>query len=169
MRLRTKLLFGCLLFAALCEPALAKLNVVATTADLASIAKAIGGDLIDLTILAKPTEDPHFVDAKPSLILKLNRADVVIEGGAELEAGWLTPLLEGARNPKLEAGRPGRIRVCATPADHGRVAIAIADSVSPIVATDEISARPAIHRRAELAQSGQRFLAPAFDVVRGHQ
>jgi len=109
MRLSTKLLFGCLLFAALCEPALAKLNVVATTADLASIAKAIGGDLIDLTILAKPTEDPHFVDAKPSLILKLNRADVVIEGGAELEIGWLPRLLDESRNVKLAAGAPGHV------------------------------------------------------------
>src|SRR6266567_1679905 len=89
--------------------ALAKLNVVATTPDFGSIAKEIGGDLIDLTTLAKPTEDPHFVDAKPSFIVKLNRADVLIEGGAELEAGWLAPLLEGARNPRLEAGKPGRI------------------------------------------------------------
>jgi zinc/manganese transport system substrate-binding protein len=109
MRLNTKLLLGCLLFAALCESALAKLNVVATTPDLASIAKAIGGDHIDLTILAKPTEDPHFVDAKPSLILKLNRADVVIEGGAELEIGWLPRLLDEARNVKLAAGAPGRV------------------------------------------------------------
>jgi zinc/manganese transport system substrate-binding protein len=109
MRLNTKLLLGCLLFAGLCQPALAKLNVVATTADLASIAKAIGGDLIDLTILAKPTEDPHFVDAKPSLILKLNRADVVIEGGAELEIGWLPRLLDESRNVKLAAGAPGHV------------------------------------------------------------
>ena len=90
-------------------PARAKLNVVATTPDLAAIAREIGGNRIDLTTLAKPTEDPHFVDAKPSFIMKLNHADALLEGGAELEAGWLTPLLEGARNPRLEAGRPGRI------------------------------------------------------------
>ena len=87
----------------------AKLNVVATTPDLGALAHAIGGDAIDLTVLAKPTEDPHFVDAKPSFIVKLNHADALIEGGAELEAGWLTPLLEGSRNSKLEAGKPGRI------------------------------------------------------------
>jgi zinc/manganese transport system substrate-binding protein len=109
MRLNTKLLLGCLLLAALCEPALAKLNVVATTPDLASIASAIGGDNITLTVLAKPTEDPHFVDAKPSLILKLNRADVVIEGGAELEIGWLPRLLDESRNAKLAAGAPGHV------------------------------------------------------------
>src|SRR5258706_7851497 len=87
----------------------AKLNVVATTADFAAIAQEIGGDQIDLTVLAKPTEDPHFVDAKPSFIVKLNHADVLIEGGAELEAGWLGPVLEGARNSKLGTGKPGRI------------------------------------------------------------
>src|SRR5947209_3817328 len=90
--------------------ALAKLNVVATTPDFGSIAKEIGGDLIDLTTLAKPTEDPHFVDAKPSFIVKLNRADAIIEGGAELEIGWLPPLLTGARNEKLAPGAPGYIR-----------------------------------------------------------
>ena len=97
------------LLALLVGPAGAKLNVVATTPDLGAIARAIGGDQIDLTTLAKPTEDPHFVDAKPSFIVKLNRADALIEGGAELEAGWLIPLLEGSRNSKLEAGKPGRI------------------------------------------------------------
>src|SRR5438309_3343123 len=89
--------------------ALAKLNVVATTPDFGSIAKEIGGDLIDLTTLAKPTEDPHFVDAKPSFIVKLNRADVLIEGGAELEIGWLPALLDQSRNTKLAVGAPGRI------------------------------------------------------------
>ena len=97
------------LLASLAIPAWAKLNVVATTPDLGAIAHAIGGDQIELTTLAKPSEDPHFVDAKPSFIVKLNHADALIEGGAELEAGWLTPLLEGARNPRLEAGKPGRI------------------------------------------------------------
>jgi zinc/manganese transport system substrate-binding protein len=87
----------------------AKLNVVATTADLGAIAREIGGDKIELSILAKPTEDPHFVDAKPSFIVKLNRADVVIEGGAELEIGWLPALLDQSRNEKLAAGAPGHI------------------------------------------------------------
>ncbi|HEX7878214.1 MAG TPA: metal ABC transporter substrate-binding protein [Candidatus Eisenbacteria bacterium] len=86
-----------------------KLNVVATTPDLASIAMEIGGDAVDVKALAKPTEDPHFVDAKPSLIVTLNKADVLIEGGAELEVGWLPPLLESARNEKIAAGAPGLV------------------------------------------------------------
>lgn len=87
----------------------AKLTVVATTADLGSIAREIGGDRVEITTLAKPTEDPHFVDPKPSFIVKLSRADALLEGGAELEIGWLTPLLEGARNRKLAPGQPGRV------------------------------------------------------------
>ncbi|TAN37614.1 MAG: zinc ABC transporter substrate-binding protein [Verrucomicrobia bacterium] len=92
-------------------PAMAKLNVVATTADFGALAQAIGGDLVNVTVLAKPTEDPHFVDAKPSYMVKLNRADVLIEGGAELEIGWLPPLLDGARNAKIAAGQPGHVAV----------------------------------------------------------
>jgi zinc/manganese transport system substrate-binding protein len=87
----------------------AKLNIVATTADFGAIAKEIAGDNAEVTTLAKPTEDPHFVDAKPGFITKLNRADLLIEGGAELEQGWLTPLLENARNSKIVAGAPGRV------------------------------------------------------------
>jgi len=99
-------LLAALLFAVNAQ---AKLNVVATTVDLASIAKEIGGDKITLATLAKPTEDPHFVDAKPSFIVKLNHADVVIEGGAELEIGWLPALLDQSRNEKIVAGAPGHV------------------------------------------------------------
>ena len=85
------------------------LTVVATTPDLAAVAREIGGDLVTVTALAKPTEDPHFVDAKPSHLVTLNRADVLIEGGAELELGWLPSLLDNARNDKIAAGAPGRV------------------------------------------------------------
>ena len=87
----------------------AQLKVVATTPDLASVAREIGGDKVNVVALAKPTEDPHFVDAKPSFIVTLNRADALVEGGAELELGWLPPLLENSRNSKVAAGAPGRI------------------------------------------------------------
>jgi len=89
--------------------AAAQIRVVATTPDLASVAKEIGGDKVSVVALAKPTEDPHYVDAKPSHIVTLNRADALIEGGAELELGWLPPLLENSRNSKISAGAPGRI------------------------------------------------------------
>src|SRR5438270_1280327 len=89
--------------------ATAQLKVVATTPDLASVAREIGGNRVNVVALAKPTEDPHFVDAKPSFIVTLNRADALVEGGAELELGWLPPLLENARNGRINAGTPGRI------------------------------------------------------------
>ena len=88
----------------------AKLHVVATLPDFGSLAREIGGDKIDLAVLAKPTEDPHFVDARPSFVVSLRNADVLIDGGAELELDWLPPLLQNARNSKLEIGKPGRVQ-----------------------------------------------------------
>ncbi|PYJ34098.1 MAG: zinc ABC transporter substrate-binding protein, partial [Verrucomicrobia bacterium] len=88
----------------------AKINVVATLPDFGSLAREIGGDKINLTVLAKATEDPHFVDARPSFVVSLRNADVLIDGGAELELGWLPPLLQNARNPKIEIGKPGRVQ-----------------------------------------------------------
>ena len=105
-----KLVIAALLaLATVTPPATKKLNVVTTTPDLAALAREIGGDAVDVKTLAKPSEDPHFVDAKPSHIITLNRADVLIEGGAELEIGWLPPLLESARNGRLASGSPGLI------------------------------------------------------------
>src|SRR5437867_1667618 len=79
-----------------------KLKVVATTTDLAAVAHAVGGDNVDVTALARPTEDPHFVDAKPSFIRVVNQADVLLEGGASLEAGCcrrfsIAPATPGSR------------------------------------------------------------------------
>src|SRR6266850_2044831 len=89
--------------------ALAKLNVVATLPDYGSIAQAIGGDKIKVTTIARGTEDQHFVDARPSFVRVLNQADVLIEGGAELEVGWLPPLVNGARNGKILSDAPGHV------------------------------------------------------------
>src|SRR6058998_4004499 len=88
----------------------AKINVVATLPDLGSLAREIGGDNVSVTVLAKPTEDPHFVDARPSFVVALRSADVLIDGGAEVELGWLPPLLQNARNSKLDIGKPGRVQ-----------------------------------------------------------
>jgi zinc/manganese transport system substrate-binding protein len=109
MKFMNKLILTLCALAAGLTVAQAKLNVVATTPDFGAIAREIGGDRIALATLAKPTEDPHFVDAKPSFIVKLNRADVLIEGGAELELGWLQALLDQSRNEKLAAGAPGHV------------------------------------------------------------
>src|SRR3954452_3225664 len=93
-----------------CEIAHAKINVVATLPDFGALAREVGGDNVEVTVLAKPTEDPHFVDARPSFVVALRNADVLIDGGAELEIGWLPPLLQNARNSKIEVGKPGRVQ-----------------------------------------------------------
>jgi zinc/manganese transport system substrate-binding protein len=89
------------------EPAFAKLKVVTTLEDLASIAGAVGGDRIETLALAKGYQDPHYVDAKPSFVLRLSRADLLIVAGLDLEAGYLPPLLEQSRNERIRPGGRG--------------------------------------------------------------
>ncbi len=87
--------------------AAAKVEVVATLPDLAAIAAEVGGDKVRVTSLATSTEDPHYVDARPNLMLPLNRADLLIVNGLELEVGWLPPLQVGARNGAIQTGAEG--------------------------------------------------------------
>ena len=84
-----------------------KLNVVTTTEDLGSLAREIGGDRVSVTSLARGYQDPHFVDPKPSFILAVSRAELLIVVGRELEIGWLPPLLTSSRNSKIQVGGPG--------------------------------------------------------------
>lgn len=99
------------LCAALCSlfalPARADLNIVTTVSDLAAISKSIAGDKGTVTVLSLPSQDPHFVDAKPNLALALNKADLLIAVGLDLEIGWLATLQLGARNSKIQTGNPG--------------------------------------------------------------
>jgi ABC-type Zn uptake system ZnuABC Zn-binding protein ZnuA len=90
-----------------------KLSVVTTTADLASLTREIGGDRVEITAIAKGYQDPHFVEAKPSFLLLLRKADLLEVVGLELELGWLPPLLEQSRNPKIHPGNPGYLDVSA--------------------------------------------------------
>jgi zinc/manganese transport system substrate-binding protein len=88
-------------------PARAALNVVATTEDLASIAREVGGDKIKVESLSRGYQDPHFVEAKPSFVIRLHSADLLIVVGRELEIGWLPPLITQARNAKVQPGGEG--------------------------------------------------------------
>jgi ABC-type Zn uptake system ZnuABC Zn-binding protein ZnuA len=103
----TKTLAATLLLVGLAIPAQAKLRVVTSLQDLASIADTIGGDRVETFALAKGYQDPHFVDAKPSFILRLSRADLLIVAGLELEIGYLPPLIDQSRNEKIHPGSPG--------------------------------------------------------------
>ncbi len=108
MKITYQVLSLCILFAiSWASVAHAKLNIVATTPDLGSIVREIGKNKVEVTSIAKPTEDPHFVDAKPSFIVKLNKADMLVDGGLQLEIGWLPNLVTGARNQKILPGNPG--------------------------------------------------------------
>ena len=141
----------------------AKIKVVTTLPDFASLAREIGGDKIDVSTMAKPTEDPHFVDARPSFVVQLRSADVLIDGGAELEIGWLPPLLQNARNPKIEVGKPGRVqasqgvRLMNVPAEVTRAAGDVHALGNPHFMTDPIIAKTvALH----IAQSFAAVDAP---------
>jgi zinc/manganese transport system substrate-binding protein len=108
--MKTRVIVGVLgaaLLVATPSRAQGKLNVIATTEDLASIAREIGGDRITIESIAKGYQDPHFVEAKPSFILKLQRADLLIVVGRELEIGWLPPLVQQSRNGKIQPGAEG--------------------------------------------------------------
>src|SRR5438552_13714147 len=133
----------------------AKLNVVATLPDFGAVAREIGGDKVNVTVMAKPTEDSHFVDARPSFVVQLRTADVLIDGGAELEIGWLPRLLQNARNQQIELGRPGRlvasqgIRLMNVPTNVTRAAGDVHALGNPHFITDPISAKAVAQHMAQ--------------------
>ncbi len=88
---------------------LATLHVVSSIATLGSLAKEVGGDRVEVQSLGKGYQDPHFIEPKPNLMLVLNRADLLLYVGLELEIGWLPPLILGSRNPRIQNGEPGNM------------------------------------------------------------
>lgn len=87
----------------------AKVRVVTTIETFADLARQVGGERVDARSLARGYMDPHFVESKPSLVIELNRADLLIRVGLDLEIGWLPPLVLGSRNPKIQPGQPGNL------------------------------------------------------------
>src|SRR5712691_2116465 len=90
-------------------PALARaaVNVVASTEDLAALTREVGGDRVKVDFIGRGYQDPHFVEAKPSFILKLSKANLLVAVGRELEIGWLPPLIQQSRNAKIQVGADG--------------------------------------------------------------
>jgi ABC-type Zn uptake system ZnuABC Zn-binding protein ZnuA len=78
-----------------------------STEDLASLVREVGGDKVSAEALAKGYQDPHFVEAKPSFVLKLHSADLLVVVGRELEVGWLPPLITQSRNSRIQPGGSG--------------------------------------------------------------
>jgi zinc/manganese transport system substrate-binding protein len=87
--------------------AASKLNVVASTEDLAALAREVGGDRVNADSIARGYQDPHFVEPKPSFLLKLTKADLLLVVGLQLEIGWLPPLITQSRNAKIQVSGPG--------------------------------------------------------------
>jgi len=88
-----------------------KLNIVTTTSDLAALASEVGGDRVNVIAIAKGYQDPHFVEAKPSFLLQLRKADLLVAVGLELEIGWLPPLVNQCGNPRIQPSAPGYLDV----------------------------------------------------------
>ncbi|HYN42612.1 MAG TPA: zinc ABC transporter substrate-binding protein, partial [Thermoanaerobaculia bacterium] len=94
-------------------PAQATLTVAATTSNMGMLVRTIGGDSVKVTVLAPPDRDPHFLQAKPNMMVALRNADLLVAVGAELEQGWLPAAIQGASNPKILAGQLGYFEACA--------------------------------------------------------
>ena len=92
-------------------PAASKLNVMTTTQDLAAIAREVGGDKANVDSIAMGYQDPHFVEPKPSFLLKLQKADLLAVVGLQLEIGWLPPLQTQSRNAKIQVGGTGYLDI----------------------------------------------------------
>src|SRR5580765_463885 len=101
-----KILIVAGLVAGMC-PAASKLNVVTTTEDLTAIGREVGGDHIAIESIAKGYQDSHFVEPKPSFLLKLQKADLLVAVGLQLEIGWLPPLITQSGNSKIQSGNAG--------------------------------------------------------------
>ena len=103
-------LAACLLCTVALPPrssAAGKIQIITSTTDLAALAQEVGGDKINVESIARGYQDPHFVDAKPSFLLKLKQANLLIVVGLDLEIGWLPPLITQSTNPKIQVGAPG--------------------------------------------------------------
>ena len=108
MTMQSRLLAGATLALALCAaPAQAALRVVACEPEWAALAQELGGPLVDASAVTTALQDPHQVQARPSLIARVRNADLVVCTGAELEVGWLPVLLQQSGNDKVQAGQPG--------------------------------------------------------------
>ncbi len=100
---------ACFVFLLICAatPAFAKVKVVATLQWIESIANEIGKDKVEITTVVKSSQDPHIIEAKPSMILAVRKADILMYNGLDLEIGYLPVLIESSRNPKVQPGQPG--------------------------------------------------------------
>lgn len=111
--MRSHLLIAVAALAAWIAPAHAQLNVFATVPEWGALVQELGGDKVKVYVATNALQDPHHVEAKPSLIARARTADLVVSTGAELEVGWLPLILQQAGNPKVQPGKPGYFEAAA--------------------------------------------------------
>jgi len=162
--LRSILVVAALAAFATCAHAEGKpLNVVTTTEDLAALAREVGGDRVAVVSLSKGYQDPHFVDAKPSYMVTLKKADLFVEVGRELEVGWAPGLVSGSHNAKIQPGAPGhvdasaQVQVIEVPSSVSRAQGDIHPFGNPHYLLDPANAAPA----ARAIRDGLARVSPA--------
>jgi zinc/manganese transport system substrate-binding protein len=92
----------------------AALEVAATTPNMGMLARTVGGEHVNVVVLAPGDRDVHYLEARPSMMVGLRRADLLVAVGGELELGWLPAAIQGAANPRLLPGRTGYFEAAAT-------------------------------------------------------
>lgn len=102
-----------LLLLATSSLAMAGIQIVATTSSMGMLARTVGGEAVEVSVLAPPDRDAHFLQARPSMMAALRRADLLLAVGAELEVGWLPAALQGAGNPGINPGQSGYFEAAA--------------------------------------------------------
>jgi len=154
-----------------------KIHVVATIPDLKALTEEVGGNLVEVESLARGTQNAHEIEIRPSLMLKLRRADILVENGLELDS-WADVAVQGANNPKIVRGAPGRVDVSrgiqvldvpATRVDRsmgdvhplGNPHYSLDPGMAPIITQNIVDglARFAPEHRATFEKNRQAFLA----------
>ncbi len=177
-------------------PARAAVNVMTSTEDLADLTLQVGGDKVKVESIARGYQDPHFVEAKPSFILKLAKADLLVVVGRELEIGWLPPLVQQSRNAKIQPGADGYLDASLTakileiptgqitramgdvhplgnphyhldPGNGRRIAKAIADKLSRMAPADAVVLRLPLRRLRQAPRRGREALGRDDGAVQG--
>ena len=179
-------------------PAGAAVSVVASTEDLADLTRQVGGDRVKVESIARGYQDPHFVEAKPSFILKLAKADLLVVVGRELEIGWLPPLIQQSRNARIQVGAEGYLDASLTakileiptgqitramgdvhplgnphywldPGNGRHIAKAVADKLSQMAPADAALLRVALRRLRQAPRRGREALGRHDGALQGPQ
>ena len=160
---------GAAVLVAFAAPALAVLNVFATVPEWGALAVELGGDKVKVYVATNALQDPHHIEAKPSLIARARNADLVVAVGAELEIGWLPLVIQQAGNPRIQRGKPGHFEAAAfvpmleKPTRLDRADGDVHPGGNPHIQTDPRNilrvAQPLALRLAELDPSNAAFYA----------